>query len=185
MTLSTQEVPTATDADGSAVEIPSNFLCPITLQVMLDPLMTRTGLNFEKAAILGWLSQGSGSCPLTRKPLTASDLVTNRNLKSQIHIWMRNNDIPEPTEEEMEAADCKFVGFLKVSGDKRESIMAPHSLLSLTLASSRRTPPSPISSRRAGRSLTPVASPARQSGERRRNFLSRILNSATAELDEL
>ncbi len=127
MTLSTQDAQTTTIADGSEVEVPSNFICPITLQVMANPVMTRAGLNFESAAIFSWLAQGSGSCPLTRKPLTASDLITNRRLKAHICIWRGNNGIPEPTEEEIAAAECKFVGFLKISGDKTKEILARHS----------------------------------------------------------
>jgi hypothetical protein len=166
--LSTQEdVPTATVADGSEVAIPSLFICPITLQVMVDPLMTRTGLNFERAAIFSWLDQGSGSCPLTRKPLTASDLITNRRLKTRIRIWRANNGIPEPTEEEMAAVKCKG-----------EYMLARHSQLSTTMVSALRTnipdhftPPPPSSPQRAELS----SRNARQSGGRRRNFFNRVL----------
>jgi hypothetical protein len=128
---------------------------------MVDPLMTRSGLNFERAAIVSWLDQGSGSCPLTRNPLTTSDLITNRRLKTRIRIWRANNGIPEPTEEEMAAVECKFVGFLKISGDKKEEYMlARHSQLSTTMISALRTnipahftPPSPSPAQRAASSL--------------------------------
>jgi hypothetical protein len=178
MTLSTQDVSTTTVANGSAVEIPSNFICPITLQVMVTPLMTRAGLTFEKAAIFSWLEQGSGSCPLTRKPLTASDLVTNMRLKKQIYFWRAENGIPEPTEEERAAAECKFVGILKISGDNNGDIRDQPSQQPLPLVFLRSnifdhiTPRSSRSLRRGG--LT---------SERRRHFLSRILTSATAEFD--
>jgi hypothetical protein len=189
MTLSTQDAPTTTIVVGvlSEVEVPSNFICPITLQVMVNPVMTREGLNFEMAAIFSWLEQGSGSCPLTRKPLTASDLISNRRLKVHIRIWRGTNGIPEPTEEEMAAAEeCKFVGFLKTSGDKTKEILARHSQLPMILTSRRTNIPGHIlpprsSTQRAARS----SRHARQSGERRRNFLSRILTSVTAQLDDL
>jgi hypothetical protein len=181
MALSTQDVPTATVADGSEVAIPSLFICPITLQVMVDPLMTRNGLNFERAAIFSWLDQGSGSCPLTRKPLTASDLITNRRLKTRIRIWRANHGIPEPTEEEMAAAKCKFVGFLKISGDKQEAyLQARQSQPSTTMISTLPTnipahftpPPPPSSTERTELS----SRNARQSGGgRRRNFFKRVL----------
>jgi hypothetical protein len=172
--------------DESAVEIPPDFICPITLQVMVAPLMTRTGLNFERAAIFGWLEQGSGSCPLTRKPLTASDLIPNRRLKTRICIWRANNGIPKPTEEEIDAAEFKFVGFVKFSGGKQEEVLAQHSQQAMTLISALRTnildhTIHPSSLRRAGRR----SRHARESGEKRRNFMSRILTSATAELDDL
>jgi hypothetical protein len=180
MTLSTQ--------DASAVEIPSDFICPITLQVMVSPVMTRTGLNFERAAIFGWLEQGSGSCPLTRKPLKASDIITNRRLETHIRIWRGNNGVPEPTEEEREAAEYKFVGFVKVSGGQKEEIQAQHSQQpQQTLVSALRHNirdhiiHSPSSLQRAGRR----SRQSRQSEEQRRTFLSRILTSAIAELDDL
>jgi hypothetical protein len=181
MTLSTQDVPTTTVADGSTVEIPSNFICPITLQVMVTPLMTRTGLTFEKAAIFSWLEQGSGSCPLTRKPLTASDLVTNMRLKKEIRIWRSDNGIPEPTEEEMAAAECKFIGTLKISGGNNKDVLDQLSQQPLPLVLAIRsntldpvTPRSSSSLERGGLTSEP-----------RRNFLSSILTSANAELDEI
>jgi hypothetical protein len=188
MTPSTQDVPTTMIADGSTVEIPFEFVCPITLQVMVEPLMTRTGFNFERAAIFDWLEQGSGSCPLTRTPLTACDLITNTRLKTRICYWRANNGIPQPIEEEMAATECKFVGlFLKISGGKKEEILARDSQQPLTLVSALLhnnpddiIPPS-SSPRRAGRRSRHV----RQSGEQQRKFLSRILTSAIAELDDL
>jgi hypothetical protein len=187
MSLSTQDVTTTTtNEDGTSVEIPSNFLCPITLQMMVNPLMTRTGFNFEKAAILSWLDQGSGSCPLTREPLTTSDLISNRRLATQIRFWRQRNGIPEPTREETGVAECEFVGFAKISGDKNDEIMARHSqpTLSLVCLHAHSLPPpsaTPSSSpRRTGRSRY-----ERQSREPRRNFLSRILTSAVDELDAL
>jgi hypothetical protein len=169
MTLSTQDIPSTSVTDEYEVQIPSNFICPITLQVMVNPLMTRTGLNFERDAIFSWLEKGSGSCPLTRQPLTASNLIRNRTLKTQIRIWRANNGIPEPIEEEMTAAESKCVGFLKISGDKNKEIMAHHSL-SMAIPA-RITPGSPSLPQRAAGS----SSYARQRGERRRNFLTRIL----------
>jgi hypothetical protein len=127
MTLSIQDVPATVVADESAVEIPSDFICPITLEVMVAPLMTRTGLNFERVAIFGWLEQGSGSCPLTRKPLTASDLIPNMRLQKQIFIWRADNGIPEPTEEEMAAADREFISILKRAAMMKKSWMSTRS----------------------------------------------------------
>jgi hypothetical protein len=139
MNLSTQNLsPSTTVAEGSGVEIPSNFICPITLQVMVSPLMTRTGINFERAAIIGWLEQGSGRCPLTRKPLTNSDLITNRRLKARIGMWRANNGIPEPTEEETAAAERKLGSFIKMSGGKKGEI-AQLSQQPLTLVSALRS----------------------------------------------
>jgi U-box domain len=76
------------------MEIPSEFVCPITMEIMVHPLVTRYGQNFERSAIVEWLEQGSGECPLTRKPLKMSDLIHNNYLATKIHLWCKANGVP-------------------------------------------------------------------------------------------
>ena len=76
------------------IEPPEEFICPITSEVMMDPLMTRAGLSFERAAILEWMSNHNNTCPLTRTPLRPSDLVTNSFLKKKISLWQKEHNIP-------------------------------------------------------------------------------------------
>jgi hypothetical protein len=76
------------------MEIPSEFVCPITMEIMVHPLVSRYGQNFERSAIVEWLEQGSGECPLTRKPLKMSDLIHNNYLATRIHLWCKANGVP-------------------------------------------------------------------------------------------
>lgn len=66
---------------------PNRFLCPITMEVMTDPVMSRNGHNFERAAITDWLKTNS-HCPQTRDPMSAGDLSPNRALKEEIEEWV-------------------------------------------------------------------------------------------------
>uniref|UniRef100_A0A7S2YQY8 U-box domain-containing protein n=1 Tax=Entomoneis paludosa TaxID=265537 RepID=A0A7S2YQY8_9STRA len=75
----------------SSLEPPVEFLCPITTEIMRDPLMTRNGLSFERKAILQWISNHNNTCPMTREPLTPSGLVTNAALKGRIQAWLQEN----------------------------------------------------------------------------------------------
>jgi hypothetical protein len=68
------------------VEVPDHFLCPITGEVMRNPLMSIHGFNFERSAIFEWLG-GHSTCPMTREPLTVSKLVTNCALREKIKAW--------------------------------------------------------------------------------------------------
>jgi F-box and WD-40 domain protein 7 len=70
-------------------KIPTDFFCPITKQVMVDPLMSRYGHSYERDAILTWLETHGCLCPLTRQRMAVSDLIQNRALKSRIHVWFR------------------------------------------------------------------------------------------------
>lgn len=68
--------------------VPSRFVCPLTLEVMRYPLMTRAGHSFERTAILSWLRRND-SHPLTREPLSPRDLVMNRALQAEIQAWSK------------------------------------------------------------------------------------------------
>ncbi|KAG7354512.1 U-box domain containing protein [Nitzschia inconspicua] len=68
-------------------EVPEEFICPITLCVMKDPVMSKDGKNYDRAAILQWIAKGHQSCPLTRQPLTLSSLVPNNSLRKSIQQW--------------------------------------------------------------------------------------------------
>eukprot|EP00538_Stauroneis_constricta_P004928 CAMPEP_0119570702 /NCGR_PEP_ID=MMETSP1352-20130426/43746_1 /TAXON_ID=265584 /ORGANISM="Stauroneis constricta, Strain CCMP1120" /LENGTH=252 /DNA_ID=CAMNT_0007620373 /DNA_START=168 /DNA_END=926 /DNA_ORIENTATION=+ len=68
--------------------IPSHFLCDITKTVMKDPMMSRYGNHFEREAIMEWLSEHS-YCPVTRKPLRVSNLISDKTLKFKIQSWQK------------------------------------------------------------------------------------------------
>jgi U-box domain len=70
------------------------------MEIMVHPLATKHGPNFERAAIVAWLRQGSGECPLTRKPLTMSDLIHNNYLATEIATWRATLGIPTPLSHE-------------------------------------------------------------------------------------
>lgn len=72
--------------------MPPNFLCPLTMEVMHEPVMDHDGHNFEKAAILEWVQQEETSiCPISHKPLEQSDLVPNDTLRETIQRWMEQH----------------------------------------------------------------------------------------------
>lgn len=73
--------------EGDDTGAPARFICPITIQVMRSPVMTRTGMNYEHTAILAWIAE-HGCCPQTRDPLTAEELGPNRALQEEIDEWM-------------------------------------------------------------------------------------------------
>ncbi|CDW79897.1 ubox domain containing protein [Stylonychia lemnae] len=66
----------------------NSFLCPITQQIMKEPVMTKYGHCFEKSAILDWIER-QGKCPLTQQPLTKQDLFPNYAIKGAIEEYMQ------------------------------------------------------------------------------------------------
>ena len=64
--------------------IPEDYICPLSLQIMIEPVSADSLNSYEKAFILQWLLTKT-SDPLTRNPINASMFVTNTSLKNAIN----------------------------------------------------------------------------------------------------
>jgi U-box domain len=72
-------------------EIPEEFLCPLTMDLMQDPVLSRYGHSYERDAILEYLARGNEVCPCTRQPLRMRDIITNHQLRTKIRRWQIDN----------------------------------------------------------------------------------------------
>ncbi|XP_019150842.1 PREDICTED: putative E3 ubiquitin-protein ligase LIN-1 [Ipomoea nil] len=71
---------------------PKDFVCPITTQIMYDPVTLETGQTFERKAIQEWLDRGNSTCPITRQKLMNTRLPkTNYVLKRLIASWQEQH----------------------------------------------------------------------------------------------
>ncbi|XP_073021594.1 U-box domain-containing protein 44-like isoform X3 [Primulina eburnea] len=66
------------------------FNCPITKEVMVDPVETPLGYTFERSSIEKWLADNT-MCPLTSTPLDSSMLRPNKTLRQSIEEWHERN----------------------------------------------------------------------------------------------
>lgn len=65
--------------------IPSSFYCPITGQIMQDPVMlAEAGYTYERYAIIKWFEEGNNICPNTGTKLENFELVPNLKLKQNM-----------------------------------------------------------------------------------------------------
>ncbi|BAT98134.1 U-box domain-containing protein [Vigna angularis] len=77
---------------GSQILEPlQSFYCPITQDVMVDPVEISSGQTFERSAIEKWFAEGNKLCPLTLIPLDTSVLRPNKMLKRSIQEWKDRN----------------------------------------------------------------------------------------------
>lgn len=72
----------------SKVEIPSNFLCPISKEIMLNPVTTSSGSTYEKENIVKWMNDKKTD-PLTRQ-IISKKLYKNTILKNIIEEYIKN-----------------------------------------------------------------------------------------------
>lgn len=70
------------------IDVPSHFLCPISLQLMRDPVTVATGITYDREHIERWLfSCKNNTCPFTKQVLLDKDLTPNHTLRRLIQSW--------------------------------------------------------------------------------------------------
>ncbi|XP_021887076.1 U-box domain-containing protein 30-like [Carica papaya] len=68
-------------------DIPSVFICPISLEPMQDPVTLCTGQTYERSNILKWFNLGHYTCPTTMQELWDDSITPNRTLYHLIYTW--------------------------------------------------------------------------------------------------
>ncbi|WVZ73751.1 hypothetical protein U9M48_022028 [Paspalum notatum var. saurae] len=74
-------------AAASEPAVPSNFLCPISLDMMRDPVTAPTGITYDRGSVEEWLQRGNSTCPVTGRPLRPEDLIPNHATRRMIQEW--------------------------------------------------------------------------------------------------
>ena len=70
-------------------KIPESFICPVTFDLLKDPvILGTTGHTFERAFIVHWLTEHNVD-PLTNSPLDVTTLTPNFALRDAINDYVR------------------------------------------------------------------------------------------------
>jgi len=83
-------LPSIISKDPSVPEIPQYFLCPITHEIMDDPVVACDGYTYEREAMKKWIGLQKTS-PMTGAPLINDSLTPNFVLKSMWKDWAEKN----------------------------------------------------------------------------------------------
>uniref|UniRef100_A0A8D1LB51 WD repeat, SAM and U-box domain-containing protein 1 n=1 Tax=Sus scrofa TaxID=9823 RepID=A0A8D1LB51_PIG len=71
--------------------IPDEFICPITRELMKDPVIASDGYSYEKEAMENWISKKKRTSPMTNLVLPSVVLTPNRTLKMAIERWLETH----------------------------------------------------------------------------------------------
>ncbi|XP_065864180.1 E3 ubiquitin-protein ligase PUB23-like [Euphorbia lathyris] len=108
-----------------SLEVPSLFICPISLQIMKDPVTISTGMTFDRESIQKWLfSYKHITCPLTKQPLSDFTLIPNSNLLRLIESWK----IQTPSEDHQRPCKNDSVIIILVEEMKKQPHLQMNSL---------------------------------------------------------
>ena len=111
------------NSNGADGDVPS-LLCPITKELMQDPVVAADGHTYERDAIQAWIQQqgqrghGRVNSPMTGAPLQSTELTPNHSLKSAIADFAQSRPAPAP------AAPAAPAGWRR-SGGEREASSQP------------------------------------------------------------
>ncbi|XP_060172445.1 putative E3 ubiquitin-protein ligase LIN isoform X3 [Lycium barbarum] len=88
---------------------PKDFVCPITTDVLEDPVTLETVQTYERKAILEWLERGNATCPITRQKLHNTQLPkTNYVLKRLIASWQEQDQNSAPVQTKLNRCEAEY-----------------------------------------------------------------------------
>ncbi|KAH9295083.1 hypothetical protein KI387_038671 [Taxus chinensis] len=76
------------------IQVPDDFKCPISLDLMRDPEIVATGQTYDRVSITRWIEEGHCTCPKSGQKLLHTNLILNHALRSLICKWCEKNGIP-------------------------------------------------------------------------------------------
>nr|GEW26040.1 U-box domain-containing protein 9 isoform X1 [Tanacetum cinerariifolium] len=126
--------------ESSTSTCPQEFRCPISKEIMRDPVILSTGQTYDRLFIQKWLKAGNRICPKTQQVLSHTILTPNQLVRDMITQWCKNRGVQFPSslqysdEDGLTEADRDlFLSLLnKMSGRETEQKEAARTLRSLT-----------------------------------------------------
>ena len=77
------------EEENPLINPPNHFICPISHQLFVDPVIDTEGNTYERDAILRWLILTPDKSPITGNRLRMEDLVEDRVVKNAIDRWKK------------------------------------------------------------------------------------------------
>ncbi|KAI3516029.1 hypothetical protein L1887_14938 [Cichorium endivia] len=75
---------------------PEELRCPISLQLMYDPVIIASGQTYERICIEKWFSDGHDTCPKSQQQLGHLGLTPNYCVKGLVASWCEQNGVMVP-----------------------------------------------------------------------------------------
>ncbi|KAA0068085.1 U-box domain-containing protein 9 [Cucumis melo var. makuwa] len=72
---------------------PQEFRCPLSRELMRDPVILSTGETYDRPFIQKWLNSGNRTCPRTQQVLSHTDLTPNHLIREMISQWCATRGI--------------------------------------------------------------------------------------------
>ncbi|OAY82352.1 U-box domain-containing protein 9 [Ananas comosus] len=84
------------EREVESLEIPKRFLCPISSELMRDPVVVASGQTYDRPFIEEWLNSGNRICPQSQQVLANTILTPNLVIRSMISEWCTDHGLIPP-----------------------------------------------------------------------------------------
>ncbi|CAA7396174.1 unnamed protein product [Spirodela intermedia] len=85
--------------------VPEHFLCPISSEIMKEPVVLATGETYDRPFIQAWLNAGHRTCPRTEQVLVHCFLTPNHILRRMISEWCDSHGVDLPPRDTLDGGD--------------------------------------------------------------------------------
>ncbi|XP_059660059.1 U-box domain-containing protein 9-like [Cornus florida] len=79
-----------------SLDFPEEFRCPLSNELMIDPVVVSSGQTYDKPFIQKWLRGGNRTCPRTQQVLSHTTLTPNYLIRDMISKWCKNHGVQMP-----------------------------------------------------------------------------------------
>ncbi|GFZ20081.1 plant U-box 9 [Actinidia rufa] len=79
--------------ETSSLACPEEFRCPLSKELMRDPVIVATGQTYDRPFIQRWLKAGHRTCPRTQQVLLHTLLTPNLLIREMITQWCKSHEI--------------------------------------------------------------------------------------------
>ncbi|KAK4742872.1 hypothetical protein SAY87_000873 [Trapa incisa] len=112
---------------GAATSCPEEYRCPLSKELMRDPVILSTGQTYDRLSIQKWLKAGNRTCPQTQQVLTHTVITPNHLIRGMIAKWCRTQEIelssdPAPCVDEDRITEANRDCFLSLLSKMSSSI---------------------------------------------------------------
>ncbi|KAA8550565.1 hypothetical protein F0562_002249 [Nyssa sinensis] len=76
-----------------SLAFPEEFRCPLSKELMRDPVIVATGQTYDRPFIQKWLKEGNRTCPRTQQVLSHTILTHNHLIRDMISQWCKSHGI--------------------------------------------------------------------------------------------
>ena len=90
------------NSSGKDVEPPEDLCCPISSELMRDPVITVAGNTYERCMIEQWFARGKTTDPLSNEKV-GTMLIPNNQVKKMVAEWLDGL-----SDEQRKAYDVRF-----------------------------------------------------------------------------